>query len=150
MPSRPIEAPHKNAARSHLPHAHPRTTGQHGKTHSLSHGESILLRFPSESLTHIPSFLNPDALVALSGTNRQLHAHVKDDNTWRRAYAYQFLGISPEGDIRDSASPNGAPGRALMLRREESSWKREFVLRWNLRRSVKQASIFHLCMLTLV
>ncbi|KZT67887.1 hypothetical protein DAEQUDRAFT_375983 [Daedalea quercina L-15889] len=129
MPSRPIEAHHKNAARSHLPHAHPRTTGQHGKTHSLSHGESILLRFPSESLTHITSFLDPDTLLSLSGTNRQLHAHVKDDNTWRRAYVYHFLGISPESDLRDNGER-----KSLMLRREESTWRREFLLRYNLRR----------------
>lgn len=131
MPSRPIEAHHKNAARSHLPHAHPRTLGQHGKTHLLSHGPSMLLRFPSESLTHITAFLDPDALFALSGTNRQLHAHVKDDNTWRRAYVYQFLRISPESDLRDDEDR-----KTLMLRREETTWRREFVLRHNLRRYV--------------
>ena len=132
MPSRPIEAHHKNAARSHLSHAHLRTLGQHGKTRSLSHGASILLRFPSESLTHITSFLDPDALLALSATNKQLHAHVKDDNTWRRAYVYQFLGISPESDLRDNDER-----KSLMLRREESTWRREFVLRHNLRRCVR-------------
>ncbi|KAH9921650.1 uncharacterized protein B0H18DRAFT_1020662 [Fomitopsis serialis] len=129
MSSRPIEAHYKNAARSNLPHAQPRTAGQHGKAHSLSYGESILLRFPSESLTHITSFLDPDTLLALSGTNRQLHAHVKDDNTWRRAYVYQFLGISPESDLRDNGDQKN-----LMLRREESTWRREFVLRYNLKR----------------
>ncbi|OBZ74905.1 hypothetical protein A0H81_05165 [Grifola frondosa] len=61
--------------------------------------------------------------------NKQLYAHIKDDNTWRRAYVYQFLGITPESDLRDDAD-----GRALMLRREESSWRKEFVLRFNLRR----------------
>ena len=131
MHSRPIEAHHKNATRSHLPHAHSRTLAQHGKTRSLSHGASILLRFPSESLTHITSSLDPEALFALSGTNKQLHAHIKDDNTWRRAYVYQYLGISPESDLRD----NDARG-SLMLRREEGTWMREFVLRHNLRRYV--------------
>lgn len=96
--------------------------------------DSILLDLPTESLTHITSYLDPASLFVLGGLNRRLHQHVEDDNTWRRAYAYHFLGISPEGDIQDGGSPDGTPRRALMLRREETSWKREFVFRWNLRR----------------
>ena len=96
----------------------------------------LLLDLPSESLTHVTSFLDPHSLLALGQTNRKLHEHIEDENTWRRAYVYQFLGIPPEGDIYGSSSPDGTPGRALMLRREESSWRREFVHRWNLRRCV--------------
>ena len=70
----------------------------------------------------------------LARINKRLHEHVEDENTWRRAYVYQFLRISPEGDIYESPSPTGVPGKALLLRREETSWKREFVRRWNLKR----------------
>ena len=93
-----------------------------------------LLELPAESLTHVTSFLDPSSLLSLSGANKRLHEHIEDDNTWRRAYVYQFLGVPPEGDIYESCSPDGLPGKAFMLRREESSWKREFVRRWNLRR----------------
>ncbi|CDO69933.1 hypothetical protein BN946_scf184836.g7 [Trametes cinnabarina] len=84
---------------------------------------------PSESLTHITSFLDPPDLLALARTCKQLHAHVADDNTWRRAYVYQYLGITPESDLRDDAGD-----KTLMLRRKETSWRKEFVMRYNLRR----------------
>lgn len=49
---------------------------------------------------------------------------------WHK-YVYQYLGITPESDLRDDTGD-----KTLMLRREESSWRREFVLRYNLRRYV--------------
>ncbi|CCL99834.1 uncharacterized protein FIBRA_01858 [Fibroporia radiculosa] len=94
----------------------------HGKSTGGSSSTSLLLRVPSESLTHITSFLNPPTLFVLSCTNKELYAHVKDDNTWRRAYVYQYLGISPESDLH-----NDADRKSLMLRREESTWRKEFV-----------------------
>jgi len=131
MPSRPIEVHHKkDAARNKSSYSH-NHSAQHGKTVAPSINAGILLHVPSETLTHITSFLDPRTLLALDRTNKQLHAHVKDDNTWRRAYVYQFLGISPEADLRDNAE-----GRSLMLRREETTWRREFVLRYNLRRNL--------------
>lgn len=96
---------------------------------SIQHGQiSILLDIPSESLTHITCFLEPSSLIALGRTNKYLNEHVANDNTWHRAFVYQFLGISPEGDLHDAKS--------LMLRRHESSWRKEYVLRYNLRRCV--------------
>lgn len=96
--------------------------------HHYQHGAqfSILLAFPSESLTHITCFLDPPALLALSRTNKYLNKHVEDDNTWHRAFVCCFLGISPEGDLQDA--------KTLMLRRCEISWKKEFIIRYNLRR----------------
>ncbi|KAI0920221.1 hypothetical protein AcV5_010021 [Taiwanofungus camphoratus] len=127
MPNRPIEAHHrKDASRIKSLHSHLNNTAQHGIN---NHDSCSLLRIPSESLTHITSFLDPPALFALSRANRQLYDHVKDDNTWRRAYAHQSLGISPESDFRDNNDD-----RALMLRREETTWRKEFVFRYNLRR----------------
>ena len=143
MPHSPTAKPQNRDIHKHRHSVHKRDH-QHG-IHSLraslaptvsADAAYTLLGLPAESLTHITAYLDPTALFILSLVNRRLHEHVEDDNTWRRAYVYQFLGISPEGDIRDGGSPDGAPTKALMLRREESSWKREFVARWNLRRYV--------------
>jgi WD40 repeat protein len=91
------------------------------------HGHSsILLAFPSESLTHITCFLNPSSLLALGRTNKYLNNHVNDDNTWHRAFVCQFLGIGPEGNLRNT--------KTLMLRRCENSWSKEFIVRYNIRR----------------
>ncbi|KAI0819821.1 hypothetical protein BC628DRAFT_1400778 [Trametes gibbosa] len=133
MPSRPIQA---NSTKDHRPkqtplHHHAR---QHGRSHSNPHAASrpdVLLSIPSESLTHVTSFLGPPDLLALARMCRQLHAHVADDNTWRRAYVYQYFGITPESDLHNDSNT-----RTLMLRREETSWKKEFILRYNLRRYV--------------
>lgn len=139
MPNSPSKAHHYRDAPRHKSTLSNKHFTQHGNETSSDSSPPRrkafkLLSLPVESLTHVTSFLGPNSLLSLSATNHRLHDHVEDDNTWRRAFVYQFLGISPEGDIRDSRSPDGSPGRTLMLRREETSWKREFVLRWNLRR----------------
>lgn len=99
---------------------------QHGRL-------SILLAFPSESLTHITCFLDPPSLLSLARTNKHLNQHVGDDNTWHRAFVYQFLGIAPEGDLHNA--------NTLMLRRGESSWRKEFVFRYNLRRCASNLTV---------
>lgn len=86
---------------------------------------SVLLALPSESLTHATSFLDPHSLLALSQVNKHLHNHVKDENTWHRAFVFQFLGIEPEGNV------NGL--ESIMLRRTEGTWRKEYILRWSLR-----------------
>ncbi|KDQ52368.1 hypothetical protein JAAARDRAFT_40252 [Jaapia argillacea MUCL 33604] len=91
-------------------------------------GFSILLELPSESLTHITSFLDPLSLIQLSKSNQYLHEHVKDDNTWHRAFLAQFLNVGPESELKRES------GRGIMLRRTESTWKKEFIVRYNLRR----------------
>ena len=96
-------------------------------------GEKSLLGIPAESLTHITSFLDPISLLSLALTNKQLHEHISDDSTWHRAYAYQFLGILPEGDLRHREGSNEP---AFMLRRAEGTWRKEFLARWNMRRCV--------------
>ncbi|GJE93007.1 F-box protein [Phanerochaete sordida] len=129
-------------------HKHKQTTSnKHGSQHGRPDPAQFrLLELPAESLTHITSFLDPISLLALGRTNQRLHEHIEDENTWRRAYVNQFLGISPEGDIYESSSPTGSPGKALMLRREEVTWKREFVRRWNLKRrweNIRPSTISH-------
>ena len=135
MPNSPSRAQNYKETYKQKPvHSHKQQT-HHGYAKRLDSEPSFrLLELPTESLTHITSFLDPGSLIALSRCNKRLHDHVEDENTWRRAFVYQFLGIPPEGDIYESCSPDSIPDKSLMLRREESSWKREFVCRWNLRR----------------
>ena len=134
MPSRPIEAhptndyKHRNARSTH---PNPRQHGHHRHPINTASARDVLLSIPAESLTHITSFLQPPDLFALGQTCKPLHAHVTDDNTWRRAFVYQYFGISPEADLRDDIG-----NKTLMLRRADQSWKKEFVLRYNLRRYV--------------
>ena len=102
-------------------------TAQHGdrnQTHnpfSLLERGAPLLDVPEESLTHITSYLDVPALLNLSRVNKSLHRHVGNDSTWHRALLCQFLGVSPESDLRGVQS--------LALRRTQSTWKRELVYR---------------------
>lgn len=125
---------HKELRNYKTPFSHKYAT-QHGyaqRLHLHPNSQSALFGLPAESVTHITSFLDPSSLFALSQTSKIFHEHVADDNTWRRAFFCQFLGISPEDVVDDG--PLDITGKKLMLRREESSWKREYVYRWNLRR----------------
>ncbi|RDX49038.1 hypothetical protein OH76DRAFT_622487 [Lentinus brumalis] len=135
MPSRPYEAQSKKENRHKYPRSTLNNPRQHGQQHGLQRAASgtrdVLLSIPSESLTHVTAYLDPPDLLVLARTCKQLHAHVTDDNTWRRAYVHQYLGISPESDLRDEAGD-----KTLMLRREESSWRKEFILRYKLSRYV--------------
>ena len=102
-------------------------TAQHGDLHrnrnssSLSERGAPLLDVPGESLTHITSYLDVPALLNLSRVNKSMHEHVNNDSTWYRALLCQFLGVSPESD------PRGV--QSLILRRTESTWKKELVHR---------------------
>lgn len=100
-------------------------------SHKNQHGEQIriLLDIPSETLTGITSHLDPQSLLHLSLVNRRLYEHVKDDNTWHRALVNHCLGISPESDLYD-------PSKRLLLRRFQSSWRKEFISRYHLTRLV--------------
>src|SRR5579863_9308348 len=89
-----------------------RTSTQHGQQTPL------LLCLPSESLTNITSFLDPVSLCSLARTSRKLYEHVNDDNTWRRAFICQFLGILPEEDLNEV--------RALTFRSTQRTWRHEF------------------------
>lgn len=105
---------------------------QYGYLHSQPQAFSVLLALPSESLTHVTSFLDPHSLLALAQVNKHLHEHVKDENTWHRAFVFQFLGVGAEGDTNGTES--------LMVRRMESTWRKEYIIRWNLRRYVPNYS----------
>ena len=104
-----------------LAKSYPKTLSNHG-IHC-----PILILVPSETLTAITSYLDPPSLFSLAVVNIYLNGHVKDDNTWRRAFFYQFLGIGPENDLDDN--------KALLLRRKEGSWRNEFIVRYKLKRS---------------
>lgn len=106
----------------HIAHSDSHNSTQHGSS-SLP---CFLLHLPAESLTHITAYLDPQALFNLGRTNKKFLDHIKDDNTWHRAFLCQFLGVVPEADLVDQS--------ILVLRRSEPSWKREFVLHYRLRR----------------
>ncbi|KAH8112038.1 hypothetical protein DFH11DRAFT_1609389 [Phellopilus nigrolimitatus] len=105
-------------------HGQPDPNSRDTAHRSPSRGVPPLLEIPSESLTHITSFLDSGALFALSRTSKLLHEHVSDDNTWHRAFFCQFLGEGSEDGSLDTP----------LLRCTEESWKKEFVLRCNLLR----------------
>lgn len=96
--------------------------------HPDNDAPSPLLALPAESLAHITSFLDPASLFSLARASSVLYKHVSDDNTWHQAFDRQFLAHGPDSD--DSAGSF----QALLLRRSEDSWKKEFVYRWNLLR----------------
>lgn len=128
MHKEPSKNPQKHHPDHTAQHSTPYPHDQHGLAYPQLQTFSVLLALPSESLTHVTSFLDPHSLLALSRTNKQLYEHIKDDNTWHRAFVFQFLGIVPESNV------NGI--ESLMLRRTESTWRKEYVFRWNLRRFV--------------
>lgn len=87
-----------------------------------SSSKCFLMSLPGESLTHITTYVDdPPSLFALSRVNRRLRDHIADDNTWYRVFAFHFLGIGPESDPQEE--------QKLLLRRTESTWKKEFVQR---------------------
>ena len=88
----------------------------------------ILVAVPVETLTGITSYLDPPCLSMLATVNKYLSEHVKDDNTWRRAFVQQFLGIGPECDLGDE--------KTLLLRHTERSWRTEFIVHYTLIRRV--------------
>ncbi|KAI0313061.1 hypothetical protein OF83DRAFT_1086591 [Amylostereum chailletii] len=58
-------------------------------------------------------------------TGKRLQEHVKDDNTWLRAFVCQYLDVGPENDLGDA--------QCITLRRSELTWKKEFITRSNAR-----------------
>ncbi|KAG1853158.1 WD40-repeat-containing domain protein [Suillus subalutaceus] len=106
--------------------AKPTSISSYQESHHGIVQSTSLLDIPAESLTHITSFLSPPSLLALSRTNRRFNEHINDDNTWYRAFINHFLGIGPENDLDNE--------RILLLRKSECTWRKEFIMRHNLRR----------------
>jgi len=122
-----------------LSNAHSKDKFTNSKTpqsqrYQAHHGETIrasfLLSLPFESLTHITSFLDPLSLLALGKVNKQLYRHIKDDNTWHRAFLCQFLGIMPESDLQDV--------RCLTFRHSAATWKRDYISSYGLKRCAQK------------
>jgi hypothetical protein len=90
---------------------------------------SLLLELPTESLINVTSFLDPVSILFLGQVNKRLSEHVRDDATWRRAFLYQFCGIRPEDDLEGKKS--------LLIRRSEFTWRKELIMKWKMRRSVR-------------
>ena len=133
MPSRPLETHPRRENRHKAACPRAAKSRQHGTAPDHPHAPTdVLLSIPIESLTHVTCFLSPPDLLALARTCHQLNAHVADDNTWLRAYVYHYLGIAPESDLHSDAA-----FKTAILRREESSWRKEFIQRYRLLRCVK-------------
>jgi hypothetical protein len=103
------------------------TEEQYGFTATHGHQHPFLLDAPQEVLTHCTSYLEPQALLGLGRTCKRLREHVQDDNTWRRAFAYHFYGLTPESGLDDSTD-------GLMMRRTYRTWKKEYMSRFELQK----------------
>ncbi|KAH9068100.1 hypothetical protein EDB83DRAFT_2379660 [Lactarius deliciosus] len=97
-------------------------------TPTVQHGRlsSPFLLLPSETLTHITSFLDPSSLLFFSQTCLKFYEHICDDNTWHRAFVCQFFGIPPESALNDF--------RPLTFRSTGRTWRHEFSRRNIIRR----------------
>jgi hypothetical protein len=82
------------------------------------------LSIPKESITHVTSYLDPQSLLLLGQVNWSLYDHIKDDHTWRRAFAANCLGIAPDKDLETEQTT------ALLFRRTESSWRKEYIVHY--------------------
>ena len=88
---------------------------------------------PSETINWVTSYLLPKELFALSRVSKHLYNHVSQEATWRSAFASFFLGMDPEAQW----------GKHALLRRSESTWKREFVQRYRIMKYVLRLFEFH-------
>ncbi|KAG8746952.1 hypothetical protein FRC12_014176, partial [Ceratobasidium sp. 428] len=115
MPVKAHRSPQKNIRIQPTTETSSPTLAQHG---------SRLVQLPSELLTHLTAYLEPNALGTLASVCRALAAHVGQDNTWRCAFLCFFLGVPPNPDARVNHP------KLLLLRRGESSWRAEFQKHW--------------------
>lgn len=110
-----------------------KTSEPNSPTTSITAHHGDILFLPSETLTQIAASLDPKSLLALGQVNRQLRDHVSDDHTWGIAFKAQFLKLSPETEPSQTD--------LLLLRRSETSWRKEFLNRWNLNRCDPPAGV---------
>ncbi|KAL1757955.1 hypothetical protein FB107DRAFT_208122 [Schizophyllum commune] len=105
----------------------PTTENQHGHRQAVDGGRriSLLCDLPPESRTHITAYLDPPSLDALGQTCKLLRAHVADESTWYHAFLCQLLGVGPEASLSNET--------ALLLRRQQKSWRLEFAYRHKMR-----------------
>ncbi|KAG8760192.1 hypothetical protein FRC14_003746 [Serendipita sp. 396] len=89
----------------------------------MSSGRSILHRFATEILCHVTSYLDPRSLGTLSCVDQYLRSFMADDVVWKLAFYSGFLGIPP-GQEQTSR-------RIFLLRRSETSYKNEYIGRYN-------------------
>ncbi|KAL1742053.1 hypothetical protein HDZ31DRAFT_44082 [Schizophyllum fasciatum] len=126
MRQSPKQNPRQEIAK-HFSAATETDPSQHGHRQARPNPRSVslLCALPAESRTHVTSYLDPRSLLALGQTCRLLHAHVAGERTWQRAFLCQFLGVAPEDELGDDS--------ALLLRRQQPSWRLEFAFRHRMR-----------------
>lgn len=125
--SSPKKSKHQTVAKNR------QSSAQHVSNQPQSLSSSALLRggdgatvfqlLPYETLCHISSYLDPPSLASLAAVNRYLHEFLSDDVVWKLALFANILDIRPE---REHESP-----KAFLLRRLESTWKAEYITRYN-------------------
>lgn len=69
------------------------------------------------------SFLNPHDLLTLSLVSKHLYEWVALENVHLTAFARYFCDLDPETALAGEV--------ALLLRRSEPTWKREYMKRYN-------------------
>lgn len=95
---------------------------------------SLLHALPFETLTNVTAWLDPPSLLALGLVDKYLKRYVDNDSTWQTAFLAHFFDVDPE-----EWSINR---RMVLLRRAESSWKREYISRYKLLQCVMSPSFY--------
>jgi len=85
---------------------------------------SLLHALPFETLTNVTAWLDPPSLLVLGLVDKYLKRYVDNDNVWQAAFLVHFLDVAPEEGTTNA--------RMLLLRRVETSWKREYISRYKL------------------
>lgn len=83
---------------------------------------------PTENITHITSYLDPETLLALATVSSAFHLHIQDDHTWHMAFVRNFLDVDPLVNLPTVNS--------ILLRRTEPTWRKEYIYRYRIRRYV--------------
>jgi hypothetical protein len=86
--------------------------------------QSILHRFPYETLCHITSYLDPGSLLQLSDVDKYFKEYTSHDVVWKLALFANVLDIRPEYETKST--------RAFLLRRIEKTWKQEYIKRYEI------------------
>ncbi|KAH8835130.1 hypothetical protein DL96DRAFT_1572926 [Flagelloscypha sp. PMI_526] len=76
---------------------------------------------PREGVSRVTCYLDPPTLLCLGRVSKGLRDHVRDEDTWRRAFGVWYFGLSPESEFVESS----------LFKRMCGSWRKEFVKRWD-------------------
>ena len=138
MHKNPNRFSEQNSSNKHLSKSQIANTAQHVlsranhrlpvfRTGGLGSSEfvgSLLHALPFETLTNVTAWLDPPSLLVLGLVDKYLKRYVDNDNVWQASFLAHFLDVAPEEGTTNA--------RVLLLRRVESSWKKEYISRYKL------------------